>query len=61
MIGYLLAQELMNQLPHKKIIVLLTQVEVDSHDPAFLKPTKFIGPVYTRVRKNGIFFRVYGA
>src|SRR5690242_13856989 len=36
MIGYLLAQELKNQLPQKEIAVLLTQVEVDRNDPAFL-------------------------
>ena len=27
---------------------LLTRVEVDSHDAAFGKPTKFIGPVYSQ-------------
>lgn len=48
MIGYLLAQELKTQLPQKKIAVLLTQVEVDKEDPAFLHPNKFIGPVYNK-------------
>jgi carbamate kinase len=47
MIGYLLAQALRNQLPEKPISVLLTQVEVNSDDPAFKTPTKFIGPLYT--------------
>ncbi len=47
MIGYLLIQELMNQLPKKKVIALLTQIEVNVDDPAFLQATKFVGPVYT--------------
>jgi carbamate kinase len=48
MIGYLLAQELRNQLPEHSISVVLTQVEVLTDDPAFLNPTKFIGPLYTK-------------
>lgn len=48
MIGYLLMQEFQNLLPSKKIAVLLTQVAVDAHDRAFAKPTKFIGPVYSK-------------
>jgi carbamate kinase len=48
MIGYLLEQELMNQLtPEKVVATLLTRVEVDASDPAFLNPTKPIGPMYT--------------
>ena len=46
MIGYLFEQELRNQLPGQKIITLLTQTEIDKNDPAFLDPTKFVGPVY---------------
>jgi carbamate kinase len=49
MIGYMIEQELGNVLPDEsKIAVLLTQIEVDPTDPAFLKPTKPIGPVYSR-------------
>lgn len=48
MIGYMLAQELKNQLPRKEIIFLLTQIEVAATDPAFLKPEKFIGPTYSQ-------------
>jgi carbamate kinase len=49
MIGYLIEQELGNVLPYEQpIATLLTQVEVDPADPAFQKPSKFIGPVYTR-------------
>jgi carbamate kinase len=46
MIGYMLEQELINALGHCRVATLLTQVEVDAADPAFGRPTKFIGPVY---------------
>lgn len=49
MIGYLIEQELGNALSHgQSIATLLTQIEVDPADPAFGKPTKPIGPLYTR-------------
>jgi carbamate kinase len=48
MIGYLIQQEVGNQLPDKKVVTLLTQVVVDANDPAFKKPAKPIGPVYTK-------------
>lgn len=49
MIGYLIEQELGNLLPYAQpIATLLTQIEVDPHDPAFEKPSKPIGPIYTR-------------
>jgi carbamate kinase len=49
MIGYLLEQELSNRLPPDKVVVtLLTRVEVNLGDPAFAKPSKPIGPVYSR-------------
>lgn len=49
MIGYMLQQELGNQLPpQKQVVTLLTQIEVDSNDPAFDDPTKPIGPLYTQ-------------
>lgn len=48
MIGYLIEQELRNQLPaDHPCATLLTQIEVDEADPAFAAPTKPIGPVYT--------------
>jgi carbamate kinase len=46
MIGYLLAQALRTQLPTTDVVAVLTQVVVDSSDPAFAHPTKPIGPVY---------------
>jgi carbamate kinase len=49
MIGYLIQQELGNELPfERRLATLLTQIEVDPDDPAFGNPTKPIGPVYTR-------------
>ena len=48
MIGYLLEQELANLLASRTVTTLLTRVEVDPNDPAFAKPTKPIGPVYTQ-------------
>lgn len=48
MIGYLIEQQLMNVLPNGTLIAaLLTQVRVDRHDPAFRKPAKPIGAVYS--------------
>jgi carbamate kinase len=48
MIGYLIQQELGNELPfEKRIATLLTLIEVDGADPAFQDPTKPIGPTYT--------------
>ena len=62
MIGYLLEQELDNVVD-KVTVTILSQIEVDPKDPAFHKPTKFIGPVYneeeaktlhlTKVESNG--------
>ncbi|MGK7916468.1 MAG: carbamate kinase [Prochloraceae cyanobacterium] len=46
-IGYLIEQELRNQLPEQQIVTLLTQIEVDPRDPAFARPTKPIGAVYS--------------
>jgi carbamate kinase len=49
MIGYVLEQELGNELPPQApLATILTMVEVDPADPAFGNPTKFVGPVYTR-------------
>jgi carbamate kinase len=49
MIGYLIQQELGNELPfEKRLASLLTQIEVDPGDPAFDDPTKPIGPIYTQ-------------
>ena len=48
MIGYLIEQELVNQLPpERSVVALVTMIEVDPHDPAFSVPTKPIGPWYS--------------
>lgn len=47
MIGYLIEQELRNELGGDALIAtLLTQIEIDPKDPAFSSPSKPIGPVY---------------
>jgi carbamate kinase len=50
-IGYMIQRELYNGLAHAKknipVACVLTQVLVNSHDPAFKNPTKPIGPFYT--------------
>jgi carbamate kinase len=48
MIGYLIEQELGNLLPPDvPFATLLTMIEVDTDDPAFDDPTKFVGPIYS--------------
>ncbi len=55
MIGYVLQQELGNELPQdKRFATLLTQIEVDPADPAFADPTKPIGPVYDRPQADAL-------
>ena len=47
MIGYMIEQELGNIIPYEDhIVTVLTQVLVDPADPAFLKPSKPVGPIY---------------
>ena len=49
MIGYMIEQELGNLLPFDvPFATVLTMVEVDPDDPAFLNPTKFVGPIYDK-------------
>jgi carbamate kinase len=53
MIGYLIQQELGNELPfEKRLASLLTLIEVDRDDPAFGDPTKPIGPIYDEAEAN---------
>jgi carbamate kinase len=51
-IGYVIEQQLRNVLMSKDmdrdIISIITQVLVNKDDPAFLEPTKPIGPFYTK-------------
>ena len=48
MIGYWLVQELANAGVEKPVVALVTQTVVDADDPAFGRPTKFIGPGFAR-------------
>jgi carbamate kinase len=53
MIGYIIEQELGNQLPQERpLATLLTMIEVDAADPAFGNPTKPIGPVYDQAESE---------
>ena len=55
MIGYLIEQELSNFLPPDiPCATVLTMVEVDPRDPAFSRPTKYVGPAYTREEADSI-------
>jgi carbamate kinase len=49
MIGYIIEQELGNIIPFEDhIVTVLTQIVVDQNDPAFEKPSKPVGPVYSK-------------
>ena len=51
-IGYMLQMALSNEFHTRRmrrdVVTLVTQVLVDRNDPAFSKPTKPVGPFYTR-------------
>ncbi|MET8765721.1 carbamate kinase [Streptomyces sp. NPDC004658] len=47
MIGSLLARTLHNALPGRRIAALITHTFVRADDPAFDRPTKFVGQVYS--------------
>jgi carbamate kinase len=47
MVGYWLAQELANAGVRRPAAVVLTQTVVDADDPAFDRPTTFVGPTYS--------------
>lgn len=51
-IGYLVQQAFAEEFRRrgigKAVITVVTQVIVDPQDPAFARPTKFIGPAYTK-------------
>jgi carbamate kinase len=53
-IGYMMQQALDNELRRlhveRTVTTLVTQVVVDERDPAFRRPTKPIGPLYTQER-----------
>jgi len=51
-LGYILQQSLLNELRKRQskryVVTVVTQVVVDQDDPAFLEPSKPIGPFLTR-------------
>lgn len=46
MLGYMIQRSLQQHDNVNQVACVLTQVEVDSNDPSFKDPTKYIGPVY---------------
>ncbi|MEU5998997.1 carbamate kinase [Streptomyces sp. NPDC047197] len=48
MIGSLLARALRGALPGRQVAALVTHTVVRADDPAFKRPTKFVGQVYPR-------------
>ena len=57
-IGFMLQQALRNRLESiglgGEVVTVLTEVEVDPTDPAFKRPTKPIGPFFTRYRAEAL-------
>jgi carbamate kinase len=53
MIGYLIVQALRGET-EASVVATLTEVVVDADDPAFAKPTKPIGPLYTEAQARSI-------
>ena len=53
-IGYILQYALWRRMQQvglrTPVVSVITQVRVDPHDPAFARPTKPVGPFYTRER-----------
>ncbi len=54
MVGYLIEEELRNELPSHEVATPLTQVIVDTADPAFGRPSKPVGPVYAEAAARGL-------
>lgn len=46
MLGYMIGRSLQQHNNVKRVVTVLTQVEVDKNDPSFQEPTKYVGPVY---------------
>lgn len=57
-IGFMLQQAIRNRLESigvgGEVATILTEVEVDANDPAFKRPTKPIGPFFTRYRAEAL-------
>ena len=48
-LGYILQQELANELRDREVVTLLTQVQVNPDDPSFDRDRKLVGPVIAPV------------
>ena len=63
-IGYMIQQALRNELKSrgidKYVVTIVTRTVVDKHDPAFERPTKPIGPFYTKSQADEIAQRMPG-
>ena len=53
-IGYVLELALDNAIPEQQTVAVLTRVVVDAGDPAFLNPSKYIGPDYCESAAHSI-------
>jgi carbamate kinase len=53
-LGYLLQQELANELRDREVATLLTQVQVDPGGPSFNRDRKLVGPVIAPVDAEGL-------
>jgi carbamate kinase len=54
MIGYWLVQALQNELPGRQAACLVSRTLVRGDDPAFGRPSKFVGPVYDEQRAKAL-------
>ena len=52
MLGYQIEQALINAIPERDVVAVLTQVLVDENDNAFEHPTKPIGQYYQKTEKS---------
>jgi len=54
MIGYWLAQNLDNAVPERTFTAVICQTEVDANDPAFGRPSKFVGQLYGQAEATSL-------
>lgn len=54
MLGYMIAQVLGSRAGIPPVVTLLTRVEVDTADPAFRQPGKYIGPVWAAEEQSAL-------
>lgn len=53
-IGYVVELELDNAIDHQDTVTVITRVRVEVDDPAFVDPTKFIGPIYDEAQADSL-------